>query len=145
MNTRHLLPVLGILAVVSCQTAPPGVPTPTAASRFAEADTNKDGKISREEMSDHLVNEVFASVDTNKDKVVTVEEWSPNRDPEALKAFKARDTNKDGKLSLEEAKAYARHRKSYDKIFNDADTDKDHGLSLQEVTNYYASKEGPAR
>ena len=144
MKIRHLFPVLGLLTAVSCQTTTPPV-APAAPDRFAEADTDRDGKISRDEMSDYLVVSVFPSLDTSNDGKITLAEANAAHDPSITKNFRERDTNRDGALTLDEAKTFARHRKSYDTVFLEADTDKDHSLSRAEVTAYYASKEGPAR
>ncbi len=140
MKIRHLLPALGLLALASCKTA-----TPAAPDRFVQADTDKDGKISRDEMSDFQVVTLFTARDANNDKIMTLEEWNPSKDPAATKTHKERDSNKDGQVSLEEAILFARHKKSFDAIFIEADTNKDHSLSRPEVLAYYASKEGSFR
>ncbi|MES2708427.1 MAG: hypothetical protein V4726_17675 [Verrucomicrobiota bacterium] len=144
MKIRHLFPALSLLTAVSCQTTTP--PAASAApDRFAEADADRDSRISRDEMSDYLVVSVFPSLDTDNNGKITLAEANAAQDPSITKNFKERDTNKDGAITLDEAKAFARHRKSYDAIFLEADTSKDHSLSRAEVTAYYASKEGPAR
>src|SRR5262245_14587196 len=43
---------------------------------FDAADANHDGKLSRDEASDFLVNEIFDSRDANHDGRMTEEEWA---------------------------------------------------------------------
>ena len=45
MKIRHLIPALGLLALASCKTAAPAAP-----DRFVQADTDKDGRLSKDEM-----------------------------------------------------------------------------------------------
>lgn len=142
MKIRHFIPALGLLALASCKTAAPATAAP---DRFVQADANKDGKISRDEMSDYQVVTLFTARDANGDKKMTLEEWNPSKDAASTKSFKERDKNKDGVVTLEEAIIYARHKKSFDAIFIEADTNKDHSLSREEVVAYYASKEGSFR
>lgn len=137
MKIQLLLPVLAALLATSCKTTPP--------SRFALADTNADGVLSRAEMSDYLVDSVFIPLDTNNDGKMSMAEWNPDNRPSAVQAFKERDTNKDGFVTLQEARDFGRKSKANDAIFREADTNKDNVLSFAEVTAYYASKEGPAR
>lgn len=128
------------LALSACQTTPPAQP-----DRFATADTNKDGKLTRIEVSDYEITNVFTGVDANKDGKVTRSEWNPRGDARDELLFVKRDTNKDGVVTLEEALIYARSAGSYDKVFNDGDTNKDNSISREEALAYYAKAEGPAR
>lgn len=75
--------------------------------RMAEADTNKDGAITREEF--HAQGDkIFDKLDTNHDGKITKEEGEARRQEykakrdEMVKKF---DTNKDGKLSEDERAA----------------------------------------
>ena len=76
---------------------------------------------------------------------MTTEEWYPDRGTPASKEFKARDTNKDGKVSLSEATAYAKKAGTYKDALKEADTNKDGSVSRAEAIAYYDSKEGPIR
>ena len=58
---RYALLVL-VLAAPSAYAAPSPAP-----DRFAQADSNYDGKLSRDEASDYLVIEIFTSRDANHD------------------------------------------------------------------------------
>lgn len=55
------------------------------------------------------------------------------------------DTDKDGGLSLEEARAYGRKRDLFSAEFRDADTNHDGYVTREEAQVYYASKEGSPR
>jgi Ca2+-binding EF-hand superfamily protein len=111
------------------------------ASGFDAADANHDGKLSRDEWSDFLVNEVFNSRDANHDGKLTEEEWTGG-DPKRLADFKKRDLNHDGVVTKEEAIAYGRKHGTANKLFDEADKNHDGYLSREEVKEYYASKEG---
>lgn len=90
-------------------------------NRIAQLDTNKDGKVTRQEAQ---VAEVarFKALDTNKDGVVTPEEAAKAREKRqaqrAADRFAQRDTNKDGRLSKTEAEMPA-------ECFQKLDTNKD--------------------
>ena len=71
-------------------------------ARFARADVNKDGKLSREEVSDFVVHNIFDSRDANKDGKLTSTEWWPDNDAKQRAMFNKRDTNKDGFVSIAE-------------------------------------------
>ena len=111
-------------------------------SGFDAADANHDGKLSRNEASDFLVNEIFNSRDANHDGRLTAEEWSAG-DPSRLADFKKRDANHDGVVTKEEAIAYGRKHGIANKIMREADKNHDGFLDRAEVQTYYASREGP--
>jgi Ca2+-binding EF-hand superfamily protein len=110
--------------------------------RFAQADANHDGKLSRDEASDYLVMEVFESRDANHDGKMTEEEWTGG-DPSRAADFKKRDANHDGVVTEQEAIAYGRAHGVVNKIMKEADTNHDGYLERSEVKAYYASREGP--
>ena len=111
-------------------------------SGFDEADANYDGKLSRDEASNFLVDEIFNSRDANHDGQMTANEWAGD-DPARLADFKKRDTNHDGIVTKEEAIAYGREHGVANKIMHEADTNHDGFLDRDEVAAYYASREGP--
>jgi Ca2+-binding EF-hand superfamily protein len=130
----------------SCETTKPSTPaTPDQTKRFDAADTNHDGLLSKEEVSDTLVTELFEGRDANQNGEVTKEEWVVAGDPAGAKTFAEYDTDKNGVVTLPEAKAHARSKGMADDIVKEADTNKDGFASLDEVRQYYASKEGPIR
>ena len=77
--------------------------------------------------------------------MITKAEWNPEMDAAEGKLFDARDTNKDGKVTLAEAEAHALKAGTYSGVIKEADSNKDGSVSREEAKAYYASKEGPAR
>ena len=116
----------------------------TQSGGFDLADANHDGKLSRDEASDFLVNEIFDSRDANHDGRLTLKEWTGG-DPSRAADFKKRDTNHDGVVTKEEAIKYGRAHGVANKIMAEADKNHDGKLSRKEVQAYYASREGPRR
>jgi hypothetical protein len=109
---------------------------------FDAADANHDGKLSRDEASDFLVNEIFNARDANHDGRMTQEEWTGG-DAKRLADFKKRDANHDGVVTKEEAQAYGRAHGVANKIMKEADKNHDGLLDRAEVQAYYGSHEGP--
>jgi hypothetical protein len=133
-----LLPVLFV--AVSCQTTPPAQP-----DRFTQMDVNKDGGLDRGEINDFYTSELFKGRDTSGDGKITKAEWNPEISAEDSKKFAVIDANKDGLVTLDEAKAHARRKGIYTSTFAEADTNKNGLITREEATAYFASKEGPAR
>jgi hypothetical protein len=148
--TRRFVTALcaAILIVLNgCQTNQNLQPTTSAGpgvSGFDAADANHDGKLSRDEANDFLVNEIFNSRDANHDGRMSAEEWSAG-DPSRLADFKKRDANHDGVVTKEEAIAYGRKHGIANKIMHEGDKNHDGLLDRAEVQAYYASREGPPR
>jgi Ca2+-binding EF-hand superfamily protein len=135
------------IALTSCQTnknLQPSNDAGTQVGGFELADANRDGKLSRDEASDFLVNEIFNSRDANHDGKLTKEEWI-GADSARLAAFKKHDINHDGIVTKEEAIKYSRAHGIANKIMVEADKDHDGELSREEIQAYYASREGPPR
>ena len=149
--TRRVGSIILLLAAVALFAFPANgiTPAPTAAAPagpdgFSQADTNQDGKLSRDEASDYLVIEIFISRDANHDGRMTLEEWVGG-DPTRSADFKKRDANDDGIVTTQEAIAYGRAHGVVNQIMAEADTNHDGALSRDEVKAYYASREGPAK
>jgi Ca2+-binding EF-hand superfamily protein len=112
--------------------------------RFAKVDTNHDGVLDRNEVSDYIVNQIFDSRDANRDGRMTEEEWTGG-DPSRLADFKKRDANHDGVVTKEEAIKYAREHGQASQIMRDADKNRDGVLSREEARDYVGDREGPPR
>ena len=144
MNTNrlHLIALASAVSVITaCQTTT----TSSSPNRFDQADANHDKSLSLDETNSYLVTEIFSARDTNKDGKMTREEWMVGDDAGHEKAFKDRDTNKDGAVTIDEALAYGHKRGMATKLMASADKNKDGKLSSEEVQAYYASKEGSPR
>ena len=138
---------LAFIALNSCTTNKNLQPSETVGTQtggFDLADADHDGKLSRDEASDFLVNEIFNSRDANHDGRMTLKEWTGG-DPSRAADFKKRDTNHDGVVTKEEAIKYGRAHGVANKIMAEADKNHDGKLSRKEVQAYYASREGPPR
>jgi hypothetical protein len=123
----------------------PAAATPSSgAGGFELADANHDGKLSRDEASDFLVNEIFTASDTDHNGIVTRKEATAS-DPTRLAEFEKRDLNKDGTLTRGEAIEYGRKHGVVNKMVREADKDHDKQLSKAEVQAYYVNREGPPR
>ena len=143
----HILAAFVLVALASCATnknLQPSQGTASGAGGFEEADANHDGKLSRDEGNDFLVNEIFNSRDANHDGRMTKEEWAAG-DPKRAADFKKRDADGDGIVTKEEAIKYGRARGIVNEIMREADKNHDGGLDKAEVQAYYASREGPPR
>jgi hypothetical protein len=143
-----LMMALALIALNACTTnknlQPAQATATTGAGGFEVADANHDGKLSRNEGSDFLVNEIFDSRDANHDGRLTKEEWTGG-DPKRKAAFNERDTNNDGIVTKEEAIKYGRAHGIANRIMKEADKNHDGALDKAEVQAYYASREGPPR
>ncbi len=113
--------------------------------RFAQADRNHDGMLSLDEANAYLVAEIFGPRDKNKDGKLTKAEWMVTKDAAQAEAFRVRDANADGVVTMDEALAYGRKKGMAKELMKKADKNKDGKLSAEEIKAYYASKEGPVR
>jgi len=127
------LSLAAALTLSACKTTQP--------DRFAVADTNKDGKLTAVEVNDFFVIGVFTARDTNSDGKITKTEWNPAITKEETIEFNKRDANKDGVVTLEEAKTYSMKKGTYNEDVKAADKNKDGVITRDEAKAYYASKE----
>jgi hypothetical protein len=116
-----------------------------APERFAKADADHNKMLSLDEANAYLVGELFSALDKNKDGKLTSAEWNPGKDASKAEAFRVRDANADGVVTLPEALAYGKKKGLAKELMTAADKNKDGKLTLEEINAYYASKAGPAR
>ena len=138
MKTNYL-----ILIALTAMT--PALSADQAQDRFAQADKNHNKSLSLDEANAFLVSEIFGPRDKNKDGKLTRAEWMVSKDSYQAEAFRVRDANADGVVTMDEALAYGRKKGMAKDLMRAADTNKDGKLSFEELKTYYASKEGPVR
>ena len=118
-------------------------PGPALMQRFDELDTNKDGKLSAEELA-ALRTGHMAAADTDKDGTLTRDEMVAFRQQQAGeragKAFDRMDADGDGRLSL--AEMDSRKGPSPERMIKRADTDGDGVLSKAEVEAWMVKMKG---
>ena len=138
-----LIAIVALFALQANGAQPAAQPAATTGpDAFSRADTNHDGKLSRNEASDFLVIQIFTSRDANHDGRMTLVEWIGGDSTRAAE-FKKRDANNDGIVTEKEAMDYGRAHGVVNEIMKEADTNHDGALSRAEVKAYYASREGP--
>ena len=142
MNPNRIAAALSLTGLLISLTACHTTQTQPGNRRFQKVDTNKDGKLSRSEVDDYFVTDIFEGRDTNHDGKLTWEEWNVQGADVNKARFYSHDRDKDGTVSLDEARAYGRKSKLLNQAFNEADTDKDGYLTQAEARAYYGSKEG---
>ena len=142
LKTSFIATLLALSTVsVACAQAPAGAPKGDRAQMMQErlkaADTNGDGKISRDEANASLpgIAKNFDAIDTNKDGFLSREELAAaggmhGHRQKMLEHIKAADTNGDGKISREEANASL---PGIAKNFDAIDTNQDGFLSKEEL------------
>jgi hypothetical protein len=120
--------VLGLAAGIGAAIAQSAAPD-AVRKAFADADANKDGVLNIDEYIGNVVY-VFKQVDRNRDGYITVEEAKAYWVDFRPELFKAADRNGDGKLSVGEGVA----AKVID--YFEIDTNRDGVLSIEEVLVY---------
>ncbi len=131
-----LFPVLAsVLAFAGCaSTSPKAASTAAFKAKFAKADTNNDGKVTRQEFGYSMIEEAFRMFDTNKNGVITLEEFvASGGSPES---FKKIDRNGNGVITLDEAKSAKVTMDAMTINFYAADADKDGYVTLGEALAY---------
>ena len=110
----YLFSVIGFLAFLPMasfgagkKSPQPKTSTTKTDDNFALADADHNGKLSRGELGDYLVYEVFSLADTNRDGRISLQEWLRVK-PGETAAFKERDANSDGYVTLPEGIEYGR-------------------------------------
>lgn len=123
-----LVAVAAMLGISGCSSTTPA---------FQQADTDRDGVLSKAEFSLVLLEATFAAADANGDAKITWDEWKA-ADPSAVKSkFTACDANKDGVVTPAELRQWTEANKAFDQIFTAIDTDGDGKISQPEAKAFH--------
>jgi Ca2+-binding EF-hand superfamily protein len=109
-------------------------------------DTNGDGKLSREEFNEAVVNNTMKQLDTNGDGYISKDEVAAASKADAKDQEKESkdkitlskppvDQNKDGKISRDELKKAVQKDKSVETYFEQRDRDRDGFIQPYEATD----------
>lgn len=105
---------------------------------FEKVDTNKDGKIDRKELADHMKGNAFDELDNNKDEGITQTEWDKTHyviDAEKhQEIFKAVDRDKNKRISFPEFTNYIEKYSNIEDAFMLLDKDLDGLLAPDEIS-----------
>jgi hypothetical protein len=86
---------------------------------------------------------VFTARDKNQDNRLTLQEWARG-DQSKVAAFRQRDTNRDGVVTLDEAIIYGRQGGAALSLMRAADKNRDNKLDRAELNAYLNSHQNPA-
>jgi Ca2+-binding EF-hand superfamily protein len=104
---------------------------------FEKADTNKDGKVVREELERYMKEDAYEKLDTDKDNVISGAEWNKADDVLEIKeykeTFKVIDKNKNWKISYPEFSNYLDKYSNIDDAFMILDKNGDNILASEEI------------
>lgn len=132
MTFKGLFPAVGFAAfALGCASQPK---TPSLEARFAKADTNQDGRVTRQEYGYSMIEEVFARTDKDGNGTISLEEYVAIGGSPA--AFKKIDRDGSGTITLEEAKSSKIALDALTIQFYGADVDKDGYVTLAEALAY---------
>ncbi len=122
-----LLALTACLVLSSCATRSASRPR-TVDELFVVADVQRDGKVSRDEFVDFLIADAFVRIDKNGDGVVDIVE----AEGAGVDAAAFRAANRNGGVTLAQAKANPSIRARMAVPFDEADVNKSGFLTLEE-------------
>jgi Ca2+-binding EF-hand superfamily protein len=109
------------LVLCGCATGPSAGEEAALKKRFHQVDASGDGKISREEFTDFMIEEAFAMYDKGGKGYVTLDEYTAGGGTE--RGFKSINKSGSGKVTLAEAKQSQLARHQMAQPFDEADAD----------------------
>ena len=134
-----------ILAALATALLLPACTTPeTDRDLFLQADTNKDGKLSLDEVNKAGLPRLFNRFDLNRDGSVTLEEARQVEPDFDAAAFNERDLNRDGKVTYAESEKVALAKGGLKKPFAEVDTNGDGFIDQAEAEAHVAKLERAA-
>lgn len=141
MHKSLLLPV-ALLVLAGCATGP-SRKAPTLDQRFAAADADNNGRVTRDQFIDLMIEDAFKLYDTNGNGHVTEAEYVAGGGRAAT--FRKINTSGTGKATLAEAKASKLIRNTMAVPFDEADVNKDGSVTLQEYKAYVQKRDEAVR
>ncbi len=136
---KPITTLLPVLLLASCATTS----TLTPEQRFNKADKDGSGSVSRTEATNMIIADAFAMYDADGDGFVTEKEFvASGGKPEN---FRKVNKSRSGKLSLQEAQASPLVFNTFVVAFDEADTNKDGKVTLEEYKTYLALRDAAVR
>jgi len=103
---------------------------------FHAADTNMDGKISKDEFKHYVKRSAFNKIDKNGDGKVDKKEWQAAApSPKTEAGFEALAQSSDKTVTFLEFSNYADKKYTYDEMFNQIDRNRDGSLAPDEFND----------
>lgn len=118
-------------------------PAPTPAQRFAKADTDNNGRVTRDQFIDLMIEKAFTLYDKNGNGYVTEAEYVAGGGTAA--AFRKINTSGTGKATLAEAKASKMIRDTMVVPFDEADVNNNGSVTLAEYEAYLVKRDAAVR
>ena len=131
-----------VVIFTGCATVPGGR-TPTLEQRFAAADTDGDGRVSRGQVVDLMIEDAFKRYDTSHDGLVSEAEYLAGGGSAGV--FHKINTGGTGKATLAEAKASKLIRDTMAVPFDEADVNRDGSATLAEYQSYIQRRDAAVR
>lgn len=119
--------------------------TTSTRANFRRADVNHDRKLDKPEFTDGIAGIIMEKFDADKDGAVTLQEWRAVEGTKDDKGFKQRDSNRDGKITLPEARKLAAKGPRFGRLFDELDANQDQAIEWSEVEAYKKAHPEPTQ
>ncbi|MEM1444020.1 MAG: hypothetical protein AAGF67_16855 [Verrucomicrobiota bacterium] len=135
--TNSTFLILFAVGLTSCRTIEEKslAPKKMTQAEYATADSDGDGKLTKEEAATYLHREALAEFDLDDDSQISKKEWAAAR-PSAGEddpAFQALDQDGDGQVTEEEAVEFLLENEAFLDPFEKLDTNDDDNLLWEEI------------